>query len=161
MDEAYGLIGCPTSSESGLDVATQRFERGWMIWRAARNTWDPAAVFVLFEDDQHYVRFDDTYSPTSDPVSSPTLLPPAVGLQQPVRGFGKVWREGTAAHVRDRLGWATGPEAAGRGAMESFERGALLWTPEPREVFLLAATTADRPQQVLQVWRGYADTFSE
>jgi hypothetical protein len=45
--------------------------------------------------------------------------------------------------------------------MESFDRGALLWSPEPRKIFLLAATTADRPQQVLQVWRGYADTFSE
>jgi uncharacterized protein with LGFP repeats len=161
IDEAYGLIGCPTSSESGLDVVTQRFEHGWMIWRGARSRWDPAGIFVLFEDDQHYVRFDDTYSPTSDPVSSATLLAPGPGLQQPVRGFGKVWREGTGAHVRDRLGWATGPEAAGQGATEFFERGALVWTPEPREVFLLAATTADRIPQVLQVWRGYVDTFSE
>jgi hypothetical protein len=159
MDEAFGLIGCPWSPESGVDVATQRFEHGWMIWRGSPETYDPSAIFVLFEDDQHYVRFDDTYSPAGDPESGPAV-PPA-GLLQPVRGFGKVWREGTAARVRDRLGWATPPESAGRGATESFERGALLWTPEPRQVFLLAARTADRPQQVLQVWRSYADTFTE
>jgi hypothetical protein len=159
MDEAFGLIGCPWSAETGVDVATQRFEHGWMVWRASRDTWDPATIFVLFEDDQHYVRFDDTYSPTADPESGNAIPPP--GLLQPVRGFGKVWREGTAARVRDRLGWAKAPESAGRGAMESFDRGALLWTPEPRQIFLLAATTAHRPQQVLQVWRGYADTFTE
>jgi hypothetical protein len=159
VDEAFGLIGCPRSPESGIDVATQRFEHGWMVWRASRDSYDPAAIFVLFEDDQHYVRFDDTYSPTADPESGAATPPP--GLFQPVRGFGKVWREGTGARVRERLGWAIAPEAAGRGASEFFDRGALLWTPEPRQVFLLAATTADRPQQVLQVWRGYADTFTE
>jgi hypothetical protein len=159
MDEAFGLIGCPWSSETGVDVATQRFEHGWMIWRASRDSYDPPAIYVLFDDDQHYVRFDDTFSPTADPESGSATPPP--GLLQPVRGFGKIWREGTAAHVRDRLGWALVPESAGRGAMESFDRGALLWTPEPRQIFLLAATTADRPQQVLQVWRGYAATFSE
>ena len=159
MDEAFGLIGCPRSPESGIDIATQRFEHGWMIWRGARESYDPAAIFVLFDDDQHYVRFDDTYSPTADPESGTATPPP--GLQQPVRGFGKVWREGTGARVRDRLGWAIAAEAAGRGATEYFDRGTLLWTPVPRQVFLLAATTADRPQQVLQVWRGYADTFVE
>jgi len=159
IDEAFGLIGCPQSSESGVDVATQRFEHGWMIWRGSRDKYDPAAIFVLFEDDQHYVRFDDTYSPTADPESGPAVPPP--GLQQPVRGFGKVWREGTGARVRARLGWANAPESAGRGATEYFDRGALLWTPDPLQIFLLAATTADRPQQVLQVWRGYVDTFAE
>jgi hypothetical protein len=35
----------------------------------------------------------------------------------------------------------------------------MVFTPNPREVFVLAAMTADRPPQVLQVWRAYADTF--
>src|SRR5207302_5115327 len=102
LDEAFGLLGCPTSSESAVDLATQRFEHGWMLWRASRSANDPAAIFVLFEDDQHYVRFDDTYSPTTDPEGGP--VPARPGLQQPVRGFGKVWRADTAAGVRDRLG---------------------------------------------------------
>jgi hypothetical protein len=37
----------------------------------------------------------------------------------------------------------------------------MLWTPDPREVFVLAATTNDRPPQVLQVWRAYADTYTD
>ena len=159
MDEAYGLIGCPTSSETPIDVATQQFEHGWMVWRGSRGMSDAPTIYVMFEDDQHYVRFDDTYSPTTDPAAGTATPPP--GLQQPVRGFGKVWREGTAARVRDRLGWATAAESGGQGATEYFDRGALLWTPGPHQIFLLATTTADRPQQVLQVWRGYADTFSE
>src|SRR5260370_13617703 len=81
MDEAFGLIGCPWSAETGVDVATQRFEHGWMIWRASRDTWDPGTIFVLFEDDQHYVRFDDTYSPTADPASCNNSPPP--GPYQP------------------------------------------------------------------------------
>jgi len=159
MTEAYGLLGCPTSPESALEVVTQRFEHGWMVWRASRAAYDAPAIFVLFEDDQHYVRFDDTYSATADPESGPAVAPP--GLEQPLRGFGKVWRDGTVAGVRDRLGWATGPESPGEGATESFDRGALVWTPGPRQIFLLAAITPDRPQQVLQVWRGYADTFTQ
>jgi len=78
---------------------------------------------------------------------------------QPSAGFGKVWREGTGVGVRDRLGWAVAPESTGAGAIESFQRGAMVFTPNPREVFVLAATTPDRPPQVLQVWRAYADTF--
>jgi len=126
IDEVFGLIGCPWTEESGVDVATQRFQHGWMIWRGAQEKYDPAAIYVLFEDDQHYVRFDDTYSPAGDPESGPAV-PPA-DLLQPVRGFGKVWREGTAARVRDRLGWAIAPESAGRGSTERFDRGALVWT---------------------------------
>ena len=34
-------------------------------------------------------------------------MPPA-GLLQPIRGFGKIWRE--TSGVRDKLGWATVPE---------------------------------------------------
>lgn len=156
--EAYDLLGCPMSNEAGLDVVVQRFERGWMMWQA-KHEYTPATIYALFEDDQHYARFDDTYSPTNDPPRG-SFTPPA-GLLQPTGGFGKVWREGTAAGVRERLGWAVGPEMAGAGAVESFQRGMMVFTPAPREIFLLAASTNDRPPQVLQVWRAYADTFTE
>jgi hypothetical protein len=156
--EAFALLGCPRSSEAGLDVVVQRFEHGWMLWQA-KHEFSPASIYALFEDNQHYARFDDTYSPAGDPLQGPFIAP--TGLVQPTGGFGKIWREGTAAAVRERLGWAVGPETAGSGAIESFQRGVMVFTSEPREIFLLAATTADRPPQVLQVWRAYADTFTE
>jgi hypothetical protein len=159
QDEAFDLLGCPGANELGLGVAVQRFEHGWMLWEAKRSEYTPATIYVLFEDDQHYARFDDTYSPNADPLVGPAVAPP--GLLQPTAGFGKVWREGTGVGVRDRLGWATAPEADGQGSIEGFQRGHMLWTPEPREVFLLAASTPDRPPQVLQVWRAYADTYSD
>ena len=40
---------------------------------------------------------------------------PPKGLVEPVRGFGKVWREGTGARVRERLGWATATEKGATG----------------------------------------------
>jgi hypothetical protein len=47
------------------------------------------------------------------PEDDPTIVPPP-GFFQPRRGFGLVWRTGyvsPTAVVRDRLGWATDPEA--------------------------------------------------
>jgi len=158
QDDAYDLLGCPGAGETGLDVAVQRFEHGWMVWEG-KHSYVPPTIYVLFEDDQHYARFDDTYSPSADPLSGPFVAPP--GLLQPQAGFGKVWREGTAVGVRDRLGWATGAEADGQGSIEGFQHGHMLWTPNPREVFVLAATTNDRPPQVLQVWRAYVDTYTD
>jgi hypothetical protein len=59
------------------------------------------------------------------PEPTPSVAPPA-GLQVPVRGFGKVWRERPA--VRDALGFATGDERAYGDAQQAFEGGRLLWS---------------------------------
>jgi hypothetical protein len=158
QDEVYGLVGCPRSGESGLNTAVQRFEHGWMVWEARREA-TPASVYALFDDTRRYARFDDTFSPQVDPLTGPLTAPP--GLQQPTAGFGKVWREASGVGVRQRLGWATVPAATGRGALQTFQRGHMVWTPNPREVFVLAASTADRPPQILQGWRAYADSSPE
>jgi hypothetical protein len=63
------------------------------------------AIIVLF-DDGTLQRFQDTYA---EGETEPEMNPPA-GLFAPKRGLGKVWREGTGARVRERLGWATSPE---------------------------------------------------
>jgi hypothetical protein len=152
QSDAYDLLGCPTSAETGLDVVVQHFEHGWMIWHAQLDT-APATIYTLFDDNQQYSRFDDTYLAAVDPLKGP-FVPPA-GLFQPSGGFGKIWREGSIAGVRDRLGWASAPETPGPGAIEPFERGVMLFSPDPRKIFVLAANTSDRPPQVLQVWRAY------
>lgn len=53
-----------------------------------------------------YQTFDDLWKP-GDLESDPSITPPP-GSYQPVRGFGKVWRE--QSEVRERLGWALASE---------------------------------------------------
>jgi len=61
---------------------------------------------LVFYDDGRYEQYEDVWT-DAEPESDPAMVPPA-GLFQPVRGFGKIWRENPS--VRDRLGWATAPE---------------------------------------------------
>jgi hypothetical protein len=46
------------------------------------------------------------------------------GKLQPIRGFGKVWRDN--ADVRRKLGWALAKEEAQNAQVLQFERGAML-----------------------------------
>lgn len=157
--EAFELLGCPAypPQEQAIDTLLQRFERGWMLRVAATAPYQRPQIYVLFEDEQRFVRFDDTWNPAGDPES--TGLTPPPGRLEPVRGFGKVWREGTGARVRERLGWAVELERAGRGAYQNFQRGRMEWTPEPRLIFVLADWTSTQPRELLQAWRVYPDTF--
>ena len=96
---------CPASPAIASDGAEERFEHGTMIWVQAEDL-----IYVLFADGQspHWKALADEWD-LGEPENDPTLTPPA-GLHQPVRGFGLIWREETG--VRDRLGWAIGPEVA-------------------------------------------------
>jgi hypothetical protein len=91
---------CPREAAVETAAAEQPFTGGVMIWLEAHD-----AIYVLYSDGE-WVRFADTWS-EAEPESDPALTPPD-GLYQPVRGFGKVWRE--QAGVREMLGWATSPE---------------------------------------------------
>lgn len=77
----------------------QRFEHGRMFWLESEKM-----IVVLYDESPNSTlfRFEDTWA-EGQPESDPTLVAPP-GLYQPVRGFGKVWREGF--EVRQRLGWA-------------------------------------------------------
>ena len=44
--------------------------------------------------------------------------------QQPIRGFGKVWRDHEG--LRDKLGWATAKETAQPAEIHAFERGTIM-----------------------------------
>jgi hypothetical protein len=97
----------PTPVSNQIIVAEQLFERGRMfylqpigqiwvmidgedevsagIWRVRRDTWEEGM-----------------------PEFDPTIIPPSDDLYQPIRGFGKLWREDEA--LRGALGWATETE---------------------------------------------------
>jgi hypothetical protein len=94
---------CPADPALVSPGAEQRFEKGIMLWVGAE-----ARIYVLFDDGQQrgWTAHTDEWE-EGKPTFDPELEAPS-GLQQPVRGFGLVWREETG--VRDRLGWAVEEE---------------------------------------------------
>jgi hypothetical protein len=113
-------LECPAAAPITSPAVEQLFEHGRMIWLESQRK-----IYVLFGGGQPaapdappdgFLVFDDTWQP-GEPESDPALVPPA-GLNQPVRGFGKVWRNWP--HVRAGLGWALAPEQAFNGV---YQRG--------------------------------------
>lgn len=113
---------CPQSTPAPTPAAEESFQAGRMVWLKEMRTGDttvvPSAIFVLYNDGRSE-RYPDLWN-EGMPASDPALVPPA-GLFQPVRGFGKVWREN--ATVRAKLGWATANE-------KGFDS---VWQPQMRE----------------------------
>jgi hypothetical protein len=85
----------------------------------------------VFDDLGELRFFEDTWT-DSEPEQDAPLEPPE-GLFQPIRGFGKVWRE--SEWVRDNLGWATQAEYGHEvtfqpGAYESLQELSYLSLPD-------------------------------
>jgi len=102
---------CPASPATITDGAQQRFERGIMLWLRSEDR-----IYVLFDDGQHprWSVYQDEWD-ESKPTMDPEIEPPP-DRQQPVRGFGLLWREdGT---VRQRLGWAIDEERGYQTAVQ-------------------------------------------
>ena len=104
-------VPCPGTEAIYPTAAEQPFEHGRMIWLERIEGYFGTGraleqvIWVLYEDGQ-LEKYDDTWAP-DELESDPALVPPA-GLYQPVRGFGKLWRDNES--VRERLGWALAPE---------------------------------------------------
>jgi hypothetical protein len=96
--------------------AYQQFDNGVMAWRE-----DTQQIYAFLDNGVWY-SFADTFE-EGDPESDPRFAPPA-GKQQPIRGFGKVWRENPG--LREQLGWALAKEQAQQAEVHSFERGVML-----------------------------------
>ena len=94
----------PTRVKASIYVAEQQFEGGSMLWL------QPNSQIWLLTVDEAGLKiwnvYDDTFSDGAA-ESDPQIVPPE-GLYQPVRGFGKLWRENP--EVRLKLGWAVAPE---------------------------------------------------
>jgi len=109
---------CP-SAPSSTTVVAQRFERGLMLWLEAAD-WRPFDEIVILYDDEnpvhrHWRMVVDDWEPGM-PEEDPDIVPSS-GYYEPVRGFGKVWRE--EPRVREHLGWAIEEEfVVGDGAFQ-------------------------------------------
>lgn len=104
------------SNPSTIGGAYQRFENGTMVWRE-----DTSQIYVFFNDGT-WRSFADTFK-EGDRESDPAFAAPG-GKMQPIRGFGKVWRDNQ--EVREKLGWAVAKEAAQPAEVQTFERGVIL-----------------------------------
>ena len=133
------LVGCPLEQEKGVFVAEQFFQKGYMFWRN-----DTRQIYVMMNDGRWSVYSDTWNEGDPSPTSTP---PPPAGLVEPVRGFGKVWREQKG--VRDGLGWATERERGFDGSVQPFERGAMLLS-DRRFIFVLSTDGT---------WLRFEDTF--
>lgn len=117
---AVNKLGCPRVDAITTAAARQPFERGWLFWRQ-----DVNLIYGL-DLDQTWFFTGDTWR-DGDPPYDPAIIPPA-NLYQPVRGFGKVWRERPG--VREALGWATAEESGFMTVIQEFAAGQAWYSPD-------------------------------
>ncbi len=139
------LIGCPQGSSYSTTTAVQAFEHGTMIY-----VQSPSAIYVLTLDGR-FRRFDDTWVSGVDPdIGGET---PPLGLIEPKRGFGKVWR--LNLDVRGALGWGVTEEQGASGTYQTFDRGRALFLPQRGDTILLI----DDPGGASGTWRALSVSF--
>jgi hypothetical protein len=108
-------------------------------------------VLVLYNDGT-FARYNDTWT-EDQPVDDPNITAPN-GLFQPVRGFGKVWRE--TPGVRDRLGWATNAEQGSTGAYQRFDYGTMVQLDNTNQIYVFYG---DLYWQSTGTWQVFPNSF--
>ena len=155
-DNVRSELGCPESyqgGEKGIQTAYERFQNGTMIWIDAQDVYNPIHSVLVLYDDGTFARYEDTWS-EGQPVDDPDIGVPS-GLYQPVRGFGKVWRE--APDVRDRLGWALEPEQGSAGAYQRFNYGTMIQIDSQGKIWVFYG---DLYWQMTGTWEVYPNQFN-
>lgn len=112
-------LGRPVERERGVLMAEQEFQGGHMLWLADTKT------ILVISIDGTWSRHEDTWT-EAEPESADMLPPP--DLYEPIRGFGKVWREQTP--VRRALGWGVNKEQGYIGAIQEFVHGTMAWSDQ-------------------------------
>jgi hypothetical protein len=130
--ELAAEIGCPVGAAISANNAFQDYERGIMVWVSSVGASGQPGIYAIY-DNGSYQRFNDTWVSGSDPDSVGLSPPP--GLVEPVRGFGKVWRESPG--VSDAIGWARSGEGGGSSSIQSFERGEMVYVPQNGQTYIL------------------------
>ncbi|MBX2999947.1 MAG: hypothetical protein KF893_15610 [Caldilineaceae bacterium] len=117
LAEQYPVLGCPLAAPELTQMARQSFQNGMMIWRE-----DEQRIYVL-HDDGRWRSFEDTFE-EGQPESDESITAPD-GLYQPIRGFGRIWREQLGGPQAE-IGWGTLPEGAANGSTQRWEHGQLI-----------------------------------
>lgn len=131
-------VGCPISNHPQVtpdawevQTAYEQFEHGAMIWSNKIGWYDQPVIYVVSENGS-YQRYNDTFDENVDPESGGEAPPP--GLFEPIRGFGKVWRDNPG--VRSALGWALEHERGGPGRFQLLEGGDMIWLSETDHTYV-------------------------
>ncbi|WP_162909860.1 hypothetical protein [Aggregatilinea lenta] len=127
-------LGCPLSGSTPTSSAYTTFQNGLMVWVASLGSPPQSVIYVLFNNGT-YQRLTDTFTEGVDPSS--TGMAPPEGFAEPVRGFGKVWRD--TPGVREGIGWASSGEIAGAAQVQLFERGEMLALTQSGQTFIFIA----------------------
>ncbi len=109
-------------------VAYQPFEGGQMLWRSDTNQ-----ICVLYNDGGWQV-YANPWRP-GDPASA-NLRPPT-NRYEPLLGLGAVWR--SIGAQGSKLGWATDEQLDGRGTVQRFQFGTMLYNPVNDRLYVLYA----------------------
>jgi hypothetical protein len=109
-------LGCALNQPAFVDAATERFERGRMIWRKNNDM-----IYVLY-DAGDLAAYPDT---SVDGAPEPEGFEPPAGLHTPVRGFGTIWRTELGG-ANARIGWATEAEYGLPIQFQDFEKGLMM-----------------------------------
>lgn len=102
----YETGRCPYGPAKAVNSVYQNFEHGFMVWLPASTNGNLLPQIYVFFADGRLRLFSDTWT-ENEPEIDDSINPPE-NLYQPVRGFGKVWRENP--EIREQLGWATQQE---------------------------------------------------
>ena len=140
------FVGCPQGALSSTASAVQWFERGSMLYLQG----SPNYIYVLTLDGR-FRRYDDTWMSGIDPEAGNET--PPLGLLEPRRGFGKVWRENLDA--RGALGWAINEEQGANSPLQLFERGRAVYLPQRGLTYVLS----DDPGGLSGTWRTIPASF--
>lgn len=106
------------------EVVEQTFEHGYMFWVGGsteercntQHTFEPGSgeIWVAILDETgrvgNWLIFVDDWDEDTEPESDPNMEPDDPDLIQPIRGFGKVWRERLSNRQRRAIGYATAGE---------------------------------------------------
>ena len=94
----------PTATLGQIQVAEEVFEHGRMFWIQPQEQ-----IWVMYDNGQgtgQWQVYENSYK-DGEPETDPSIVPPD-GKYQPVRGFGKLWRE--HPEIKDKLGFGITPE---------------------------------------------------
>ncbi|MBN1991910.1 MAG: serine/threonine protein kinase [Anaerolineae bacterium] len=119
-------LGCPRSPAIITPAAWQPFEHGLMLWREDLNL-----IYGVGPGEAWFITGDQWRE--GDAPYDPAIIVPA-GYYQPVRGFGKVWRDRPG--VRTALGWGLAEETGFMTTIQEFT-GGQVWYDAERDRFMI------------------------
>jgi hypothetical protein len=156
-------LGCPQGNPGIVQAAFQRFERGGLLWLNGVIYIIPSTA-LSGTVTAAWLTYADTWD-ESKPSSDPSLTPPD-GLQQPIRGFGQLWREqlgGPAAAI----GWAVEAETGYQATVQALANGLMVTLPNGEALINCSSCSEIGPaappaeQPVWQIREDWGEGFVE